>query len=88
MSPRTTVHDTSPLVTEADAVWAGRAEGGQGGRAQVAPVRKILALLRAELAERPLSIEARWRLMRALYFAGEYASSDAAEAKAESIIYF
>ena len=81
MSPRTTAVDTSPFVAEADAVWAGRAEGGYAGRARVAPVRKVLALLRAELAERPLSIEARWRLMRALYFAGEYASSGAAEAK-------
>jgi hypothetical protein len=82
MSPRTTVHETSPLVTEADAVWAGRAEGGHGGHARVAPVRKVLSLLRAELAERPTSIEARWRLLRALYFAGEYASPGVAEAKA------
>ncbi len=82
MRQKTTLHDTSPLVTEADAVWAGRAEGGHGGRARVAPVRKVLSLLRAELAEQPLSIEARWRLMRALYFAGEYVSSDATEVKA------
>ncbi|MBK9089720.1 MAG: hypothetical protein IPL90_11975 [Holophagales bacterium] len=47
------MHETSPLVTEADAVWAGRAEGGHGGHARVAPVRKVLSLLRAELAERP-----------------------------------
>lgn len=82
MSRRTTVHDLSPLVAEADAVWSDRAEGGQGGRARVAPVRKVLSLLRAELAEQPFSIEARWRLMRALYFAGEYASSGVPEAKA------
>jgi hypothetical protein len=81
MNPRTTVHDTFPFVTEADSVWAGRAEGAHGGQARVAPVRKVLSLLRAELAERPLSIEARWRLMRALYFAGEYASSGVPEAK-------
>jgi len=73
---------TSPLVEEADAAWEGRADGGHGGRARVAPVRKVVSLLRAELAERPLSIEARWRLMRALYFAGEYASPGVAEAKA------
>ena len=81
MSPRTTVHALSPLVSEADAVWAGRADGGHGGRARVAPVRKVLSLLRAELAEQPHSIEARWRLMRALYFAGEYAASSEPEAK-------
>ena len=72
----------SPLLEEADATWAGRAEGGQGGRARVGPVRRVVALLRAEIAEEPLSVEARWRLMRALYFAGEYASPGEAEAKA------
>jgi hypothetical protein len=71
-----------PLVEEADAAWTGRAEGAQGGRARVGPVRRVVALLRAELAEEPLSVEARWRLMRALYFAGEYASAGQAEAKA------
>ncbi len=81
MSPRTTAHAISPLVAEADAAWAGRAEGQHGGHARATPVRKVLSLLRAELAEQPRSIEARWRLMRALYFAGEYASTGAAEAK-------
>lgn len=84
MSRRATapVVTLSPLVEEADAAWAGRAEGSQGGRARVGPVRRVIALLRAELAEEPLSVAARWRLMRALYFAGEYASSSEAEAKA------
>ena len=84
MSPRSTVSHvaTSPLVEEADAAWAGRADGSHGGRARVAPVRRVVSLLRAELAEQPLSVEARWRLMRALYFAGEYATSNEAEAKA------
>ncbi len=81
MSRRTTAHALSPLVAEADAAWAGRAEGGHGGRARVTPVRKVLSLLRAELSEQPHSIEARWRVMRALYFAGEYASAGPAEAK-------
>ncbi|MFN7989134.1 MAG: hypothetical protein U0529_16795 [Thermoanaerobaculia bacterium] len=72
----------SPRLEEADAAWAGRAEGSQGGRARPGPVRRVIALLRAELAAEPRSVEARWRLMRALYFAGEYASSSEAEAKA------
>lgn len=75
------MHHTTPLVVEADAAWASRADGGHGGRARVAPVRKVVCLLRAELLEHPQSIEARWRFMRALYFQGEYASSGAAEAK-------
>lgn len=72
----------TPLVAEADAVWESRAEGSHGGRARVGPVRRTIALLRAELAEEPLSIEGRWRLMRALYFAGEYASAGDGEGKA------
>ena len=72
----------SPLLEEADSAWAGRAQGGQGGRARVGPVRKVVSLLRAELAEEPPSVGARWRLMRALYFAGEYACASEAEAKA------
>ena len=71
----------SPLVEEADAAWATRAEGSHGGRARVGPIRRTIALLRAELSEEPLSLEARWRLMRALYFAGEYASASDAEGK-------
>jgi hypothetical protein len=47
----------------------------------MAPVRSVLTLLRAGLAEEPHSVEARWRLMRALYFAGEYASNGEGEAK-------
>lgn len=78
---RTTIHPLTPLVAEADAVWDSRAGGSSGGRARVAPVRKVVTLLRAELAEEPLSVEARWRLMRALYFAGEYASAGEGEAK-------
>ncbi len=78
---RTLLPDLSPLVVEADAAWAARADGSTGGRARVGPVRRVVSLLRADLAEEPLSIEARWRLMRALYFAGEYASGGMAEAK-------
>ena len=82
MRPRHLANAVSPLLEEADAAWAARAEGAAGGRARTAPVRKVVALLRAELAGDPRSVEARWRLMRALYFAGEYASSGEAEAKA------
>lgn len=71
----------SPLVEEADAAWESRADGSHGGKARVGPIRRTIALLRAELAEEPLSVEGRWRLMRALYFAGEYASGSEAEGK-------
>lgn len=72
----------SPLIEEADAAWESRAEGSRGGKARVGPIRRTISLLRAELAEEPLSVEGRWRLMRALYFAGEYASAGDGEGKA------
>lgn len=72
----------SPLVAEAEAAWESRAEGSRGGKARVGPIRRAISLLRAELVEEPLSVEARWRLMRALYFAGEYASAGEGEGKA------
>lgn len=71
----------SPLVEEADAAWSVRADGSSGGRARVGGVRDVVALLRAELAEDPLSVAARWRLMRALYFEGAYAAAGEKDAK-------
>ncbi len=71
----------SPRVEEADAAWAARAAGSSGGRARVGGIRRVTALLRAELAEEPVSVAARWRLMRALYFEGEYAATGEREAK-------
>lgn len=68
-------------VTEADAAWSDRANGSSGGRARAGGIRNVVALLRAELAEEPLSVAARWRLMRALYFEGEYAAAGEKEAK-------
>ena len=71
----------SPRVEEADAAWCVRAEGGSGGRARVGGIRHVVALLRADLAAEPFSVAARWRLMRALYFEGEYAATGEKEAK-------
>ncbi|MHB8797951.1 MAG: hypothetical protein ACYDBY_05750 [Thermoanaerobaculia bacterium] len=71
----------SPLVAEADAAWSGRADGNSGGRARVGGIRRVGALLRAELAEEPQSVAARWRLMRALYFEGEYSAAGEKESK-------
>ena len=82
MSPRRASSPIPPLLAEADAAWATRGRGSRGGRARPGAAEEVLRPLRAELVREPRSVEARWRLMRALYFAGEYAAADAAAAKA------
>ncbi len=79
---RRAVAIVSPRIAEADAAWSDRASGSSGGRARAGGVRRVISLLRAELAEEPRSVAARWRLMRALYFEGEYAAAGEREAKA------
>lgn len=58
-----------------DEAWARRGEGARGGTALEASVAPALAAGRAALAADPGSLEARWKLMRALYFRGEHATS-------------
>jgi hypothetical protein len=62
---------SSPLA-EADRLWVLRAEGSTGGRARATAIDPVIATCRAALAKEPGSVAARGRLMRALYFKGEY----------------
>jgi hypothetical protein len=62
---------------EADRLWALRAEGSAGGRARAAAIDPVIAACRELLAAEPESVAARGRLMRALYFKGEYVADDA-----------
>ncbi len=57
-----------------DAAWALRSQGAAGGRARPESVSPVLAAGRSALAADPGSLEARWKLMRALYFQGEHAT--------------
>jgi hypothetical protein len=66
--------DEDPIA-EADRLWTLRAEGAKGPVAAAAPVDAVIAACRSAIAARPDSLEARWRLMRAIYFKGEYATS-------------
>jgi hypothetical protein len=61
-----------------DRLWALRAEGSTGGHALSAPIDLTIDACRAALAAEPDSLEARWRLMRALYFKGEHTTDDPA----------
>src|SRR5450759_5010063 len=65
-----------PKPADIDRLWALRAEGSTGGRALFSPIDLTIDACRAVLAAEPESLEARWRLMRALYFKGEHTTDD------------
>lgn len=70
--------EPAPKLADIDGLWALRAEGSTGGRAASGPIDLVIGACRATLAAEPDSLEARWRLMRALYFKGEHTTDDVA----------
>lgn len=71
-------------VERGDAAWARRAEGHRGDRAAAGPIGEAVAAYQEALAADPGSLRATWRLLRALYFQGDYAT---AERDAKAAIY-
>jgi hypothetical protein len=57
-----------------DSAWARRAEGEREGRPLPGPILDAVRSYESALAARPESLEARWKLLRALHFAGDFAS--------------
>lgn len=55
-----------------DAAWARRAEGHDGERAANQPIAEAIAAYEDALAQAPNNGEARWKLMRALFYQGEH----------------
>jgi hypothetical protein len=66
-------------VARGDSAWARRAEGEREGRPLPGPIREAVRSYESVLSARPGSLEARWKLLRALHFAGDFASEDPAE---------
>lgn len=64
-------------VARGDAAWAGRAEGEREGRPMPGPIREAVRAYESALAASPESLEARWKLLRALHFEGEFAAQEA-----------
>ena len=71
-----TAPSISSLIEEGDHHWDLRDEGAQGSSAESKEVDLAIAAYRQALASSPDSLGARWRLMRALFFKGEYATDD------------
>src|SRR5216117_4578677 len=62
---------TNPLVAEADRMYLRRQEGRVGIKASAGPINQAIAGYEKATAN-PHYVEARWKLMRALYFKGAY----------------
>ena len=66
-------------VARGDAAWSNRAEGERGERPLPDPILEAIGAYEAALAARPESLEARWKLLRALHFAGDFVLEDRGE---------
>ena len=69
-------------VSRGDSAWASRAEGEREGRPQSAPILAAVSCYESALAASPGSLEARWKLLRALHFAGDFVAQEAQERRA------
>jgi hypothetical protein len=63
-------------IATGDENWLLRAEGSQGAKASPARIDAAIAAYRAAIAADPTSLEARWKLARALRFKGAYTVAD------------
>jgi hypothetical protein len=73
---RLAAEDLAAALARGDAAWERRAEGSAGGDAAPGPIGEAVAAYEAAVAAAPASLEARWKLVRALWFAGDYATRD------------
>jgi hypothetical protein len=71
----------NPIVAEGDKWFLRRQEGRVGLKASVGPINQAIALYDKATAD-PHYVEARWKLMRALYFKGAYTGLDEDSRKA------
>ena len=75
----------APLAAQipaGDAAWARRAEGHQGPRAAAGPIGEAVAAYERAVRAEPASLEAHWKLMRALHFQGEHVARTMEERQA------
>lgn len=71
-------------LARGDAAYARRDEGGdEEGRARPEPIADAVAAYDEAVAAAPHALAPRWRLLRALYFSGDFASPTPADADLE-----
>ena len=59
-------------IAAGDQAWTRRADGHQGSRAAAAPIETAINAYQRALDAAPRSLEARWKLLRAFHFKGEF----------------
>jgi len=67
--------DAAGWIAAGDQAWARRAQGapaGDPGHAAPGPVREAIGEYRKAIEAAPDNLEARWKLLRSLYFEGEF----------------
>jgi hypothetical protein len=69
-------------LADCDAHWARRAEGAEGARAKPDEIDADVEACKRAADEAKDALEPRWKLMRALYFKGEFATEDVERKKA------
>lgn len=77
-SPAASVAD---LLARADSLYALRADGAEGDRAQRAPATAAITAYREAVAAEPERIDAHWKLLRALFFEAQYTGYNRDERK-------
>jgi tetratricopeptide (TPR) repeat protein len=70
--PQSATAGTTEDIARGDLAWSQRAEGHQGSRAAPEPIEKAINAYRKALQTEPENLEARWKLLRAFYFKGEF----------------
>ncbi|MDX2416713.1 MAG: hypothetical protein QNK19_04545 [Xanthomonadales bacterium] len=70
--PATTLAGVSDDLALGDQAWSQRAQGHQGSRAAAEPIQKAIDAYRSALTAEPENLEARWKLLRAFHFKGEF----------------
>lgn len=66
-----------PWVAAGDRAWARRAEGAEGSVADPGPIREAVDAYQVALEAEPRDLERRWKLLRALFFLGDYTDLEA-----------
>ena len=76
VAARASAADAIEAIARGDAAWEHRADGAQGGHAAKGPIGTSVAAYEEALKADPGNLEARWKLLRSIWFQGEYATAN------------